>query len=223
MFLSLRRKRKVKPIELKIAWASYQSAVYACKHWHYSHSIPAGKLVKVGVWENGLFKGVVIFSHGANKNIGSPYNLEQHEVCELTRVALRKHTTPVTKIISIAIKMLRKFCPELKLIVSYADVDQGHAGKIYQAGNWIYEGLKQGSHLNQFIFKGRKVHKKTIHSKYGTGSQSISFLKKIDPNVREFVSKGKHKYLYTLDDSIRSDILKRAKPFPSGSAVHTAV
>lgn len=206
-------------IELKIAWATHQSAVFACSNFHYSHSIPAGKLVKIGVWENNIFKGVVLFSRGANKNIGSPYGLEQTECCELSRIALTKHHTPVTKILSIAIKMLRKFCPELKLIVSYADADQGHEGKIYQAGNWIYEGLMKGSHLNQFIFKGRKVHKKTIHSKYGTGSQSISFLKKIDPHVSEFVSKGKHKYLYTLDESIRSDILKRAKPFPQGDAV----
>lgn len=199
---------------LKIAWATYESALFACKNWHYSRCIPVGKLVKIGVWENGVFKGVVIFSRGANKSIASPYELTQSQVCELTRVALTKHETPVTKIVSIAIKMLKQFCPELKLIVSYADIDRGHVGGIYKAGNWIYEGLFNQGAMGAFIFMGKKVHPKTIHSAYGKGSQTLAYLKKIDPNVKKYFTKGKHKYLYILDENIRSDILKRAKVYP---------
>ena len=202
-----------KPINLKITWASFDATVFACKNWHYSHSVPAGKLVKVGVWEDDIFKGVVLFSRGANKSIGSPYNLDQTQICELTRVALTKHHTPVTKIISIAIKMLKKFCPELKLIVSYADIDQGHEGKIYKAGNWIYEGLFNKDKMGAFIVHGKKCHPKSIHSKYGKGSQTLKFLKTVDPNASIFITKGKHKYLYVLDESIKSDIIKRSVPF----------
>lgn len=194
--------------KLKIDWCEHDAVVFACKNWHYSHSVPAGKLVKIGVWESGIFKGVVVFSRGANKSIASPYSLNQSEVCELTRVALTKHYAPVTQIVSIAIKMLRKLCPDLRLIVSYADIDRGHEGIIYKAGNWIYEGMKTGSHLNSFILFGKKTHKRTLAGKYGAGSQKLSFLKTLDPKASEFESKGKHKYLYILDNTIRPAILK---------------
>lgn len=198
-------------VNLKLDWANHKATVFACKNWHYSKSVPAGKLVKIGVWENGSFRGVVLFSRGANKSIGSPYKLNQSQVCELTRIALNSHKTPVTKIVSIALKMLKKFCPELKLVVSYADVDQGHEGKIYKAGNWIYEGLFNAGTMGAFIFKGKKTHPKTIHSMYGTGSQRIEFLKKIDPKVSVFITKGKHKFLWVLDEGIRASIMKGIK------------
>lgn len=86
-------------------------------------------MVKVGAWEDGKFIGVVIFSRGATVNIGKPYKMDQTEICELTRVALTNHVTPVTRIVAIAIKMLRKQSPGMKLIISYADVDQGHEAK----------------------------------------------------------------------------------------------
>lgn len=200
-------------VDFKMDWASHKAALYACRHWHYSKSIPAGKLVKVGAWENGKFIGVVIFSRGATVNIGKPYKMDQTEICELTRVALTNHVTPVTRIVAIAIRMLRKQSPGMKLIISYADVDQGHEGKIYQAGNWIYEGLKNVGTRGAFIIHGKKIHPKTLHSKYGKGAQTLAFVRKnLDPNATEFKTAGKHKYLYPLDNETRIMIERLVKP-----------
>lgn len=195
---------------LKMDWATHDATVFACTNWHYSKSVPAGKIVKVGAWEDGRFIGVILFSRGANKSIASPYGMTQFEVCELTRIAMREHATPVTRMVSIAIKMLKKSNPKLRLIVSYADVDQGHEGKIYKAGNWYYEGLFNAGSMGAFIVNGKKVHPKTIHSQYGKGSQRLPFLHKyVDPNATKFITKGKHKYLYVLDESIRERIAKK--------------
>ena len=30
--------------------------------------------------------------------------------------------------------------PGIRLLVSYADLNQGHEGKIYQASNWVFVG-----------------------------------------------------------------------------------
>lgn len=202
-------------IDLKIDWASFEATKFACKNWHYSHSVPAGKLVKIGVWENKIFKGVVIFSRGANRSIGSPYNLDQTKVCELTRIALTKHYTPVTKIVSIAIKMLKDFCPDIKLIVSYADADQGHKGQIYKAGNWIYTGhILKDTKDASIVIRGKKTHGRTIHNRYGNQKDRLGFLhKNVDPTAYAFVTKGKHKFLYVLDEKIRDDIMKRSVVF----------
>jgi hypothetical protein len=120
--------------------------------------VPSGKLVRLGVWENKKFIGVIIFGIGANRNMLKPYGLNQDEGCELVRIALKKHKAPVSKIVSLALKML-KSSQNLKLVVSYADPEQGHHGGIYQAGNWIYAG-RSGKAIKIF-YKGRWAHLKT--------------------------------------------------------------
>ena len=119
---------------LKLDWCDYKAAKYAVEHWHYSKVLSVSTNVYIGVWENSKFIGAIIFGRGANKNIASPYGLTQTDVCELTRVALSKHVNPVTRILAIAIKLLKKQSPNLKLIVSYADPQQNHYGGIYQGG-----------------------------------------------------------------------------------------
>lgn len=107
--------------DLRLDWCSYRAAKWAVEHWHYSKRMPAGKAAIVGVWEFGKFIGCVIFSRGANNHIGNPYGLNQTEVCELTRVALTEHVAPVSRIVGISVRMLKKQSPGLRLIVSYAD------------------------------------------------------------------------------------------------------
>lgn len=198
---------------LKVDWASHEAAVFACKNWHYSKSIPVGKLVKVGVWEFDKFIGAVLFARGANMNMLSPYGLQPDEGCELVRVALKEHFTPVSRIMAIAIKFLRLKSPSLRLIVSYADLDAGHHGGIYQATNWIYEGIVNKGSLSAFIVHGKKTHKKTIHSK-GVKGSIVEVRKHLDPNAQEFRTKGKHKYLMPLDKQMAEQIKPLAKQYP---------
>ncbi|MBI4128628.1 MAG: protein Mom, partial [Parcubacteria group bacterium] len=60
-----------------------------------------------------------------------PFGLTQLEVCELVRVALRAHHSPTSKIVAIAVRMLRKENPGIRMLVSYADLQQQHVGTIY--------------------------------------------------------------------------------------------
>jgi len=196
---------------LKLDWCSYEAAKYAVEHWHYSHDIPAGKTAKIGAWENGIFIGCVVYSLGANKYIGNPYGLVQTEVCELTRIALSKHITQTSKIVSITIKMLKKQSPGLRLIVSYADSNQGHHGGIYQASNWLYCGSIE-SDGGQLI-NGEIVHRRTVYARYGR--QDIDWLRKhVAPDACYVKVKPKHKYLMPLDDAMRKQIEPLRKPYP---------
>jgi len=200
-------------VKLKIDWASHEAAKYACENWHYSKTIPVGKLVKVGAWENDKYIGVVIFGRGANNNMLKPFGLNADEGCELVRIALKKHETFVSKILAFAIKFLKKQSPELRLIVSYSDADQDHHGGIYQATNWIYDGLKNANTMGAFIVNGKKTHPKSIHSK-GI-KQNIEAVKKhLDKNATIFYTKGKHRYLMPLDDNMRKQVQQLAKPYP---------
>lgn len=199
--------------QLKIDWATFEAAKFACEHWHYSGVIPVGKLVKVGAWENGKYIGVVLFGRGANNNMLKPFGLKADEGCELVRIALTKHETPVSKIMALALKFLKKSNPNLKLVVSYADADQGHHGGIYQATNWIYTGLMNQGSMGAFIINGKKVHPKSVHSK-GVKQNIDAVRKHLDPKAEIFYTKGKHRYLMPLCDSIKQSILKLKKPYP---------
>lgn len=198
---------------IKLDWCSHEAAKYAVEHWHYSRSMPTPPVVRVGVWEGERFVGCVLFSRGANNNLGSPYRLTTVEVCELTRVALSEHRTPVSKIVAIAVRFLRKNSPGLRLIVSYADPNQGHVGTIYQAGGWVYCGQTPPSH-KYIDAQGREWHQRQvsvsgIKPQYG----ELRRVAKIS-ECRKVPQLGKHRYLMPLDDAMRKQIAPLAKPYP---------
>lgn len=196
------------PPQLKIDWATHEAAKYACEKWHYSGCLPSSlqKRVAVGAWEDNKFIGVVVFGHGANPQIGSPYGLTINECVELTRIALkREHKTPVSRIVKFALKFLKQSQSGIKLIVSYADQAQGHHGGVYQAGNWIYVGSMKG--VPSLRYRGKVWHAKALRT-------SFPLLKHSDPSVEKVPAGDKHKYLMPLDDEMRQRILPLAKPYP---------
>lgn len=205
-------------VNLKLDWATHEAARIACKRWHYSGTMPVGKTVKIGVWENGLFMGVVIFSAGSGMSCdGRKYGIAKtFEATELQRIALNKHATPVSRIISIAMRMLHKANPGIRLVVSFADPSEGHHGGIYQAVGWVFSGKSANAELRETI-DGRWIHRRVFTSGWGKGAKGI------DRNLltgRQKMASGKYRYLFPLDDEIRTRIEPLRKPYPkrAGSA-----
>lgn len=203
---------------LKLDWCSHEAAKWAVEHWHYSKSMPTPPIVKIGVWENGQFIGVVLFSRGANNNLGKPYGLAVTEVCELTRVALNQHKAPVSRIVAVAIKLVRKQSDGLRLIVSFADPNHQHVGTIYQAGGWTYGGMAKSTPKyiapNGQILHQRQVSKTGVKPQYGR----MRRVPKTD-DCQEIPQLDKYRYLYPLDDAMRAQIAPLAKPYPKRAGV----
>ena len=198
-----------KPV-LKVAPCSHDAAKYAVENWHYSRSLPAGKLFKVGAWEDDKFIGCVIFGYGATPQLLKPYGLVQIEGCELVRIAMRQHATPVSRVLGLALRILKRENPGTRLVVSFADPSQGHHGGIYQATNWIYGGHSNPARF--FRIRGKLTHPRSIG---GLGYvQNIEGARKIDHNATEEVVPGKHRYLYPLDEEMRRKIEPLRKPYP---------
>lgn len=210
-------------VDLKLDWCSYAAAKYAVEHWHYSKRMPKSKLAKIGAWENEHFIGCVIFGVGAGSSTkGGRFGLgDRFDMAELVRVALKdNHLTPTSRILSIAIKMLKRQSPKLRLLTSFADTAQEHLGIIYQASGWIYYGGREESN-GAYCVRGEIVHPRTLHDRYGTGGQSVPWLRAhVDPKAERIKTPVKHHYLYPLDAEMRSRILPLAQPYPkrAGSA-----
>lgn len=198
--------------ELKCDWASFEAVKYACEHWHYSKCVPCGKIFKIGAWEDGVYIGCVLFSRGANNHLGEKYGLAQIECVELTRIALREHKHFVSEIMMQAVKKLHEFCPGIRMIISYADPEQGHVGAIYQATNWIYVGRIAPN--VKFVVDGKSIHKRSIDSIKPKNMTANEFFMHKYKNGKIVLDKGKYKYLMPLDKKMRKLVLPLAKPYP---------
>lgn len=201
--------------DLKLSGCTYSAALHACRTWHYSRCIPAGKTVKFGVWEFERFIGVVIFSHGATQRLLRPYKLTQYQGCELTRIALTTHRTPVSRIVAVAMRLLQKQCPGLRLVVSYADPKQQHIGAIYQAGGWLYSGMSMAA--PEYICNGKQLHGRSMRAKYGTTARARKAL-----GAERFcivMGSRKHRYLFPLDAAMRAQIEPLRQAYPKRATV----
>lgn len=198
-------------MSLRLDFCSRPAGAFACKAWHYSGCLPAGRLATVGAWEHGAFIGAVIFGRGASSEIGSPFSLRQDEVCELCRVALGPHAAPTSQIVAIAVRLLRRQSPGLRLIVSYADPAHGHVGVLYQSMNWLHLG--QTSRESLIRLNGRLLHPRTVASRYRT--RSIGWLRDhVAGDAAHVRTPPKFRYVMPLDNAMRRQLAPRVKPYP---------
>lgn len=191
---------------LRLDWCSLEAAKYALKRWYYRAEVPKGKTAKIGIWENDKFIGVLIFGSGANNNLASSIGMTHTECCELVRVAMDEHQSPVSRIMGIALRMINKAYPGLKAIVTYSDPSVGHYGGIYQATNWIYVGMTDKIDYYKDS-KGELHHWRDARRMQKRGEQL------------ELVYKpGKHKYVYPLTTEVRAELSARSLPYPKLAA-----
>jgi hypothetical protein len=190
-----------KPV-LRLDWCSHEAAKYAVEKWHYSGRLSKARNVYLGVWERSAFIGVVVFGIGSgNVTNGHRYGLARtSQVAELTRVALRSHNAPVSRIVAIALRMLKRQSPGIRLVVSMADPAQGHVGAIYQAGGWLYTGQTKPD--VEYFCNGQWVHHRTATSRRSAAGLPS---RPVPP---------KHRYLMPLDAVMRAQLTPLAKPYP---------
>lgn len=207
---------------MKLTRATPQAIKYACLHFHYAKSVPVNTIGYNVYNDAGEWCGVVLYGSGANKHIGTQYNLPQGGALELVRVALNGKQGQTSQAVAMSLKQLHKDVPHCRLVVSYADCDQSHLGTIYQATNWIYTGQENTGMVSAFIIHGKKVHKKSVYShnvvidgKKMPCPQTLEMVRRfLDPNAEAFHTAGKRKYLMPMDKAMRKQILPLSKPYP---------
>ena len=199
--------------ELRLDWCSYAAAKYAVEHWHYSGRMPSSKIVQIGCWEDGVFIGTMVVGIGASDSLVSPYGLSVFQISEIQRIALRAHRSPVSRILRFAIKMVRSHSPGLRMLISYADPFYGHHGAIYQAANWVYTGLTAPDTMLRTP-DGRLWHSRGFSSsgRKKQWGRYVAVPTRADGEIIHLP--GKHRYLYPLDDGMRTCVEPLAQPYP---------
>lgn len=171
-----------------------------------------------GLYLNSVLCGVVSYgtppSSPLKKGVaGDEY---KSDVLELNRLCLLNNLKNEA---SILVGASLKLMPKNKIIVSFADISQGHAGIVYQATNFIYCGLsakrtdwkvKGKEHLHgQTIadeFRGVKNRAQAMRDKYGDDFY-------LEPRPR------KHRYIFitgskTYKKKVKLNLRYSEQPYP---------
>jgi hypothetical protein len=188
---------------MKLEKASFKAIKYACLNFHYSKVVPAQYIGYSVFNNNNEWCGVILFGGGASANMGKPYKLNYGQYLELTRMALNGKQESTSKAMSIAMKLIKKDNPTVKLLISYSDKGQNHFGTIYQATNWVFVGENESSGKDYF-YQGKWRHDRTLNE------YSKSFLSKLETRKRS----GKRKYIYPLDKKLIDLCNLLKKPYP---------
>ena len=135
---------------------------------------------------------------------------EKDNVIELTRLWI-DDTVPKNGesfLIGNTIPLVNK-----EIIVSYAEIDQGHIGYVYQATNWIYTGLS--AKRTNWTIEGIDKHCQTIADKYTSEELKIKYGDKFKTIERP----RKHRYVYfNCNKKRKKELLKKLNykilPYP---------
>ena len=210
---------------MRLTRATTKAIQYACLNFHYAKAVPVNTIGYNVYNDKDEWCGVILYGTGANNQIGREFDLPQGGILELVRVALNGKQEQTSKAVAMSLKQLRKDCPFVRMIVSYADCDQDHLGTIYQATNWIFVGTSMKDTTDSsWIINGKRYHGRVISDwvKARGGLKGMTreqFLKKYyDANAVAYITRGKRKYLFPFDKKIRKRVQGMAKPYPKKDA-----
>lgn len=188
---------------MRLEIASQKAVKYACKNFHYAKVSPIVAIAYSVFNNKNEWCGVITFGGGAGANMGMPYKLRYGQYLELTRMALNGKQESTSKAMSIAMKLIKKNCPSVKLLISYADKAQNHYGTIYQATNWYFVDDTESSGEEVF-YKGKWTHNRM------SSQVSKEFYKSLPKRKKS----GKRKYIYPIDKTLLPLCISLSRPYP---------
>jgi len=171
---------------------------------HYAGRIPSISR-SFGLFNRNLLVGVITF--GMPPNYVEMKAWKPYDLLELNRLVtndnLPKNST--SYFVSKAIKKLR----QPKVLISYADIDNGHYGYIYQATNWIYTGIG-GAGCRVYIMEdGRELHQRHEDK---INKQNVEEVTKTTGKCRYYYFHGNSRDVNKMESMLRFE----EKPYPKG-------
>ena len=142
-----------------------RSAIQAFVHrWHYSHDTNGVQQTQCfALFDGNRMIGAMIYAIPSMPATAAKYNPDNPLRCwELRRLCCIDDTPTNTEsyFIGQTLRWLRQNT-DIEVIVSYADLEQGHEGVIYKASNFHYIGQSGGSSI--LMVDGKKYHNRSMN------------------------------------------------------------
>jgi hypothetical protein len=202
-YLAIRNQYRIEPID-------YHTAMKIVVENHYLHRKASCS------YAFGLFRrsdselmGVITYGSPVSSTLCKGIAGEEYrkEVIELTRLWIDDSVgrNAESFLIGNTIKEVPK-----KIIVSFADPTEGHAGYVYQATNWIYTGLSKKRPRWKIKDDDSKHNHRAITQKYTNKEIREKF-----SDIMEYVEAvRKHRYIYINASKSERKEIKRKLKYP---------
>lgn len=212
----------LKPISAKVAREFVRRV-------HYSGKVDTRSQLHIGVFYHGRLEGAMQFGPSIDKRKvqglveNTPWNgwLDLHRLAFTD--ALPRNSE--SRAIGIAMRLLKKMCPDVQWVLSYADATQCGDGTIYRASGFVLTGISEnksmwrmpdGEVICKIVlepgFASGNAGPNSIKARYGkTGSEtSTTFLKKVGAVP---IPGFQLRYIYFLDPTARERLTVPILPF----------
>ena len=198
-------------MDYKIKRIAYQQAMAIVVKYHYLHR-KAPCSFAFGLFDKNKIIGVITYGTPSSAPLrrGICGDAEKNNVIELTRLYINDNSSKNAEsfLIGNTLRLIDK-----EIVVSYAEIQQGHLGIVYQATNWIYTGLS--AKRTNWTITGINKHGQTIADKY-----TAKELRKKYGNAFKLVERPrKHRYVFfNCDKRGKRELMRKLKypilPYP---------
>lgn len=118
---------------------------------HYSHKTVNNSQLHIGVFYGGKLEGALQFGPSLDKRkiqglvTGTGWN----NFIELNRLAFtdRLPRNSESRALAVAMRILRKYAPHIRWVITFADATQCGDGTIYRAAGFVLTGIKRNSQI----------------------------------------------------------------------------
>lgn len=181
---------------------------------HYSGRIVMNSYIHLGVWVEGVMRGVLQFGYALNPVAGAQKIVAGTQVdqyLELNRMWLDDIAprNSESRALSYAFKFIKRACPKVAWVQSFADERCGGWGVVYQAANFLY----LGHHRTSFYeLDGEAYHPMllTAHKKAGQRGEYL----RANQHRATKRSLLQFRYIYLIKPAWRARFKKAPLPFP---------
>ena len=195
----------------------------------YSGKVVNNSKLHFGVFLDGQLHGVMSYGPSLDKSkiIGLVEGTGWNEFLELNRMAFDSvlPRNSESRAISMSIKLLKKYAPQVKWIISFADACSCGDGTIYRASNFVLTGIKENLNLAE-LPDGTRVHKMTLASNPTTPRRELggltffdvtggtyNFKKYLDYVGAKPIPGFQLRYMYFIDPKCRKRLTVPEIPF----------
>lgn len=177
---------------------------------HYSRRAPVFWCA-FGLEENGFITGVVVYGQPSPPIQKHAFENRDFRLFELSRLVVQSKTKNASSFL--VGNSLRQLEPKPCAVISYADMEMGHCGVIYQATNWLYTGATR-SHDKAYIVDGRRVHPMTLRDRGITNPTKWAK----DNGIETVPPCEKHRYFFFVGDKRQRKSMRQRLRYAEVSA-----
>lgn len=187
---------------------------------HYSGKVVNNSQIHMGVFLAGVLHGAMQFGPSLDKRKvqGLVTGTQWHEFIELNRMAFDDDLprNSESRALSVAMRLLRKYAPQLKWVITFADGVQCGDGTIYRAAGFLLIGLKAGEVLLR-LPSGEVCHCIALHTNHrlvaAMGGKMASIPKMAEFLDAEVMPGHMMRYIYFLDPSCKDRLTVPILPY----------